>query len=857
MSTTRDYVPGSDSNIPTSDDTSHFVRPRINTLLTQATQAPLTIVCGGMGCGKTRAVYDFAQQCDFPVMWLRFSNVNDPISHFWQIFVHAIATTNKPLANELITLGFPHTPDKLNIYYDLQNRLALNVRRLYVFDEFHLLKDAAVLNFLEQIISNFNTKESESSFPSLLMITRENPSINISSLVIRDKVSIINENELNFTENELHQFLLRHGLNSEVKHLSTIHQDTAGWALIINFSAQVLKKTPGYMGYARNIIQQDITQLIEMEVWKNLSDSLKRLFLYLALTTHRSIDLVHLLAGKDNRLILDLNKQNVFAYYDKFTNVYHIQSLFLDFLQTKQGLLSDDERLNAHQTIADWCVKNDFLTDAMYFYEKTGAYEKIVSFLFTSSPKFFADHAPNIVKIFHHAPEEVFDGVELSAAMHIQLVLATRQWQKGLDLIRFYEAKYLRLPEDDAFRNRMLGCIYYYWGIVRVVLCQQNNRYDFDTYFAKQYAYLKNFSLSPKCWYQHHPGVWSCLINSDKSSLREYLDAVSRGSQFQQKAAGGLTAGIGELCQSEALFYQGKIPEAESYAIKAIEKAGERGQYEIASRALFYMMRIAVFQGDYQKFELSLKDIERQLPSGEYSLGFLTYDIVLGWYYYVLDQTEKMPSWLQGEFICYSEVPLYEYFGNYLKARYCYLTKNYNKLLTYLGKKKQQEITLFDRVEVLTVQANVYVKINDREMALSALQEAYQLALPHGIVMPFIELGKDMRALIDSAAKCPDCALPHQWLKCIRQKASVHARNQARIVSEYNKAHGIHSKITLSPRENTILHDLLDGLSRSEIAAKRALSVNTVKLHINNIYRKLGAHNKADMFRIVSEENIV
>jgi len=77
------------------------------------------------------------------------------------------------------------------------------------------------------------------------------------------------------------------------------------------------------------------------------------------------------------------------------------------------------------------------------------------------------------------------------------------------------------------------------------------------------------------------------------------------------------------------------------------------------------------------------------------------------------------------------------------------------------------------------------------------------------------------------------------------------------ILSGYSKTYGRPSRIMLSPQEIAILRDLRDGLSRLEIAAKRALSVNTVKVHINSIYNKLGARNRADMFRIATEDNIL
>jgi len=843
------------SNILISDSNKHLVRPRISTLLAQAVKLPLTLVCAGMGCGKTRAVYDFTQECTFPVMWLQFSDSENPGSHFWEMFVRAVAQTNISFAKELKKLGLPDTQDKLNLYFDLQSRMQQNIPRLYVFDDFHIAKDAAVLNFLEQAI--IRTKENL-SLTSILLISREFPSINISSLMIRNNVFMVNEEDLNFTESELHQFLLQQGLNSETSSISKIYQDTKGWAFIINFVARILKKTPGYAGYASGAIRQDISQLLEAEAWNVLSDGLRRFFLRLSLTTHRSMELVNILAGGDESLISELKEQNVFVRYDRHVDAYHIHHLFLDFLHTRQGILAEDEIRNTYEMIADWCVKNDFLVDALLSYEKIGDYESIVSILFTSPVEFLQNNAPHIVKIFDRAPEKIFDSVDFSAAIYIHSLVCNGEWQEAYALIRHYEAKYLQWPEDSAFRNHMLGYIYYIAGALRMVLCTADDRYDFDIYFAKQYECLKNFPVNPKCWYQHTATLWTGLAGSARAgALQEYADTLKRSMRYIENCIADFGVGLDDLCQGELFFYQSDIREAEFTFARTMERARGARQYKIVSRALFYIMRIAVYQGDYAKLELALKDVERQLAYNEYSFRFLTYDIVVGWYYYTLCLPERIPDWLKEKFAYRVYANASENFGNYIKAKYAYLTKNYTDLLDYLEKKKRPGTILYERVESLAMEACVHVKMNNTQAALRALQEAYEAAQPNGIVMPFIELGKDMRTLLGLAADCPECAIPSAWLKSIKQRASAYFRNQSLIISGHKKIHRIDNKIQLSPRETGILHDLHDGLSRSEIAAKRALSVNTVKLHINNIYNKLGARNRADIFRIAAEHNLV
>jgi DNA-binding NarL/FixJ family response regulator len=54
-----------------------------------------------------------------------------------------------------------------------------------------------------------------------------------------------------------------------------------------------------------------------------------------------------------------------------------------------------------------------------------------------------------------------------------------------------------------------------------------------------------------------------------------------------------------------------------------------------------------------------------------------------------------------------------------------------------------------------------------------------------------------------------------------------------------------------------ILTDLSHGLSRSEIAASRGLSINNVKMVINNVYEKLGVENLADLIRVAVERKLI
>jgi LuxR family maltose regulon positive regulatory protein len=170
---------------------------------------------------------------------------------------------------------------------------------------------------------------------------------------------------------------------------------------------------------------------------------------------------------------------------------------------------------------------------------------------------------------------------------------------------------------------------------------------------------------------------------------------------------------------------------------------------------------------------------------------------------------------------------------------------------------KKRESFLFGRLEMLVIEACIHYKTKNKKKAFAVFEEAYMTAAPNEIVMPFIEMGKDMRTLTSAALKEPGVKIPQLWLKDLNRKSASYAKRRTHIAMEYKKANGLTANIILSPRETEILADLSHGLSRVEIASARDLSVNTVKMVINSLYSKVGAENLADLIRIAVEQKLI
>lgn len=59
----------------------------------------------------------------------------------------------------------------------------------------------------------------------------------------------------------------------------------------------------------------------------------------------------------------------------------------------------------------------------------------------------------------------------------------------------------------------------------------------------------------------------------------------------------------------------------------------------------------------------------------------------------------------------------------------------------------------------------------------------------------------------------------------------------------------------LSEREYEIANTILDGMSYKMIAEKMFISLDTVRSHIKNIYKKLNVNSKSDLFNMLKTKN--
>jgi LuxR family maltose regulon positive regulatory protein len=351
------------------------------------------------------------------------------------------------------------------------------------------------------------------------------------------------------------------------------------------------------------------------------------------------------------------------------------------------------------------------------------------------------------------------------------------------------------------------------------------------------------------------------VASAEKGEIDAFIAAVETAVPYVMHSMNGCMYGLDDLCRAEYAFFRAALPESEAFANEALRKAGEKGQYDIEHKALFYLLRIALARGDYGKLEDIIARFRAQLAREEYANRNIMYDIACGWFYAHIGATDRIAPWLKNDFEESDLSSLIAGLETEVRARYQLAEKKYPMALASVNNGENRfgmKYFIFGRVTMKCLEAVCLYRNGEAAAAIGALEEARVMAAPNGLDMFFIELGKDMRALAGAALREGTEVIPRDWLRRILNMSAGYAKKIFAVAEKYGAKQGKEAGGgELSGREREILTGLSRGLTRKELAGDLSLSVNTVKSVIKSVYNKLGAVNRSDAVRIAVKRGII
>ncbi|MDR0875854.1 MAG: LuxR C-terminal-related transcriptional regulator [Clostridiales Family XIII bacterium] len=832
----------------------HLDRPRMDSLLSEAIKSDITTVVAGAGYGKTEAVYSFLRKQNIFTIWLGLSEFDNVPTRFWETFAEALSSDNKPVAKMLSDIGFPDDGSLYNRYVDaMTDAIVVGRRYVTVFDDFHLIHDPTILKFIDMGIRQ--------NIPGMsrIFISREDPIQITSNHLKNHTISHLNEDDLRFTKAEMCEFFELQHINLTPDMTEKMYINTDGWIFAINLAALFFKKNPKRARYAVSSIKSDMANLIENEIFADMPEDQRHFLIKMSLINHLSPDLLSRLPDGD-RLMEELNRINAFVRYDAYLDTYRIHNLFVDYLQGKQELLTEDEKSDTYEKAANWCLDNGYTIDAVNYFQKLGNYDRIVDIAFGNSLIIPPGIGAYIADVLSKAPREVFEQNGTLNVVYARLLMSLGRLDAATKFIDATISVAEILPESD-YKYRVLFGLHNNLGFIELIDSPNSGRYDFSKHFEKGDEYFRKSNYKIKgAASSINLSPYICRIGkSDSGEPDRFIDALTKMIPFASHSMNGCMYGADDLARCELSFMRAEFENGERFGFQALYKAREREQHEIENRALFILLRLNLATGKYNDVRSILYQIEAQPEMADYANRYIMKDIVTSWFYAQIGHTDQMADWITSEYDETAVNYLLRGLEFFTKTKYYIAEKRYHRLMALLESQDTESgisIFLFGRIAIAVTKAICLYHLNEYSAALKTFKEAYELAAPNSLDMVFIEFGNEMRALACYALK-HDSGIPTKRLETIQSKASTYAKRLAYVRTKFNEDEKASGNVDLTSKEIEVLTDLAQGLSRVEIANAHNISINTVKTMLPHIFRKLEANNTIDAIRIAIASGII
>jgi LuxR family maltose regulon positive regulatory protein len=831
-----------------------FKRPRVDALLDSALQNRVVAVVASSGWGKTSAVSTYLHEYNKEAIWLQLSDSDNMPSVFWEHFTSAIAAMNPEFAVRIAKAGFPFTFGRHLLLGELVEDAARpRTKYLLVVDDLHKITNEEVLSFIKRIADNPPTHV------NLVVLTRECNYPGAEWLLSYPDIARIDAEDLRFTKNEMADYFEKREVTISPEQLSRLFEDTKGWPWMVSLAVRLTSERPDDIEYVSSAMKQTIANIIKGQIIDSITPEQRRILIKLSLIGYLSIDLVIQVEGGLETL-REVARKHTLVRFDARMLAYRIHDSLREYLRNEQSELSEEERLELLRIAAEWSLANDRKMIALFYYEQMNDYKSIVDLCYTMPVAIHFDMADNLLRIFTEMPPDALDQIPSTRVVHTRILLSLGRLKEAEVLLRSYIADLESRPPSPAISRILLG-LNNNLGFLGMMTASTTHVYDFDVYFAKADSYLESSGFIARGPITNGPvGSYVCIIRDpSKGEPENYVNALERAIPHAIRTMNGCLYGLDDLARAEIAYFKCEMPDCERFALQALAKAREREQYAIENRALLYLLSYYLQAGKYTKIKEVLQQIEEQVDSSDSVSDQAIREAITGWYYATIGEKDKVANWLKSTLTTGRAESYVAGVEEFARTNYQLLEKNYSGLLALVDSMPEDfgvKKYLFGQIFVLTVKAVCHYNLKDKEQAFSELKSAWELSAPNGLDMGFIELGNNMRSLAGAALKA-DCGIPTEWLEMIRSKATSYAKRISFIRSQYRDENNPRGDVALTPRELEVLEDLSHGLSRSEIAVTRDISINTVKVMMQIIYDKLGAENNIDAIRIALKNGLL
>ncbi|MFI7427419.1 LuxR C-terminal-related transcriptional regulator [Micromonospora sp. NPDC049836] len=364
-----------------------LLRPRLVDLLEAGTAGPVTLVAAPAGWGKTTllAAWARATRAEPPPAWVSVEG-GDTGERLWSYLAAALrgAVTGAPEPGGSPVPDAPPRPDQLEL---LAAALAARDRPvLLVLDDLHRITDPGALAGLE-----FLLRHTEGRL-RLVVGARTEPPLALHRWRLAGELTELGPAELAFTDDEVADLLVAHGVPLPAAVVPRLRDRTGGWPAGLRFAALALRggADPGWAVERFGGDQPDVAAYLRDEVLAPLDPDARDVLRRSAVAAAVCADLAEAVTGRADagQVLADLARSGGFVHHDGGAPPwYRCHQLLAEVLRDELSRLPHDELRELHLRAAGWYAGNGRPAEALRHALAGGDWDRATELLITRWPE--------------------------------------------------------------------------------------------------------------------------------------------------------------------------------------------------------------------------------------------------------------------------------------------------------------------------------------------------------------------------------------------------------------------------------------------------------------------------------------
>ena len=338
-------------------------RPRITQQIAEGTRwCPLTVVTGPPGAGKTMALALWAAAEPGPVAWVGLDDFDNRPGMFWSYVVAALRQCAVTLPRTLPAVPRGREADDGFLLRLTAALAAQEPAVTLILDDLHLLTDPGVLKGLEFMLRNVG--------PGLLLLvaSRMDPLLPLHRYRLAGQLTEIRASDLAFSLDEAGVLLGQHGGLLTADALESLNRRTEGWAAGLRLAGISLGSHPDPDLFVKELIAEDsaLTCYLVEEVLNVQPPEVREVLLSTSILEHVTAAAAVELTGDEQAagILAALARTNALVQ-PIGSGWYRYHTLFAEMLRLRLRYEHPDRVVTLHRRAARWYERNGKLSDAV------------------------------------------------------------------------------------------------------------------------------------------------------------------------------------------------------------------------------------------------------------------------------------------------------------------------------------------------------------------------------------------------------------------------------------------------------------------------------------------------------------